>query len=355
MEFEFLNKRKSFLNITCPKCDVQLPLENFQRLANDNTRQYLQEVLQTIPDHPVHNPSLKEFNYGYDDAGFMKNLNGGHKFHFITQAHYDAVGDAALIDVQRIMREKYELEELQLPPGADPRTANNIFLSRNATKTTEKLMLIIQGSGAVRPGQWARALCLNESLEMGSIFPYLEKAKEAGYEVIVFNPNQNVYPEEVSPPLTRDDFLRTERGPARRIHTLPIKGHEDPFKHTLYVWDHFVAKAKARHIVIVAHSAGGPCTMHLLGNRENEVLPRLRAIAFTDSVHSPSARDSKNVRNFLEKNAINFVTSDKPLDAPVSMRDCRCVSAGHTKHEWTSGCAISSVFKLFHEKVPNDK
>lgn len=35
----------------------------------------------------------------------------------------------------------------------------NIFMSKDALTNPNKLMVLIQGSGAVRPGQWARALC----------------------------------------------------------------------------------------------------------------------------------------------------------------------------------------------------
>lgn len=31
------------------------------------------------------------------------------------------------------------------------------------------------------PGQWARALCINDNLNVGTILPYLDKCKEAGY------------------------------------------------------------------------------------------------------------------------------------------------------------------------------
>jgi hypothetical protein len=42
---------------------------------------------------------------------------------------------------------------------------------------------------------------------------------------------------------------------------------ETPSKHTTYVWDHFCAKAAASHVAIIAHSAGGICTMDLLRER----------------------------------------------------------------------------------------
>lgn len=65
--------------------------------------------------------------------------------------------------------------------------------------TNDKLLVLIHGSGAVRAGQWARALCINESLEIGSILPYLRQAKKEGYGVIVCNPNDNKVPDPSVP------------------------------------------------------------------------------------------------------------------------------------------------------------
>lgn len=46
----------------------------------------------------------------------------------------------------------------------------------------------------ISAGQWARALCINDSLDVGAILGYLSKAIKAGFAVIVFNPNLNYQP-----------------------------------------------------------------------------------------------------------------------------------------------------------------
>lgn len=102
--------------------------------------------------------------------------------------------------------------------------------------------------------------------------------------------------------------------------------------------------------------------MGLLRSREKQVLSRLKAIAFTDSVHSVSPRDPADVQKFLRKHAINWVQSDKPLDTPMPTGEgCKCVSAGHPKHvglyrinyckEYTSPSAIESVFAFLNSKL----
>jgi hypothetical protein len=90
----------------------------------------------------------------------------GKPFHWVNQAHYDALGDtiyryvcSSLCDcvltsrhIQELMVSQFGLQEVLLPlnnNGTGP--FNNIFVSPD-WKTAKKLMLIIQGSGAVRYG-----------------------------------------------------------------------------------------------------------------------------------------------------------------------------------------------------------
>ncbi|XDV20269.1 hypothetical protein PO909_025620 [Leuciscus waleckii] len=39
-------------------------------------------------------------------------------------------------------------------------------------------MVLIQGSGVVRAGQWARRLIINEDLNSGTQIPFINRAKE---------------------------------------------------------------------------------------------------------------------------------------------------------------------------------
>jgi len=253
------------------------------------------------------------------------------------------------------MRTDFDMEEVWLPVGAGPEEPRcNIFLSPGALEK-EKLILLIQGSGAVRPGQWARALCINESLDLGSILPYLKKIRERDWGVIVFNPNMNSVDvhDPAAPDLRcREAFLSRKKQVPTQKGRKKIAGNESNGDHCIYVWDHFGSKAAASELCIIAHSAGGACTMELLSTREAEILPKLRGIAFTDSVHWVSPRHPKATRAFVKAHAINWVRSEKRLDSPERSEkdDCKSVSAGHDKHEYTSGCAIESVFKFLDTK-----
>ena len=58
-----------------------------------------------------------------------------------------------------------------------------------------KALVLIQGTGAVRAGIWARSACINENLEVGSMLPFIDKCRDLGIPVLVMNPNYNEDPE----------------------------------------------------------------------------------------------------------------------------------------------------------------
>jgi len=326
--------------------------------GDDDLHFYLKSVAKTIPRKD--NPSeISDFHYCYKN-GKLVNIDTGKPFHWVNQSHYDSLGDTIFRHIQSLMEKEYGLQEVLLPLDSEYHgPTNNIFVSPD-WQTSEKLMLLIQGSGAVRPGQWARALCINDDLNIGSILPYLQRCKEEGYAVIVFNPNQNEGPvEPLHVPWT--DFLVNGKVDKKRIKYAKIPGSESNAAHCLYVWDHFVSRSEAKTVAAVAHSAGGYCAQMLLEKRGEEVAKRLCGIAFTDSVHPGSQRPL--AAHLLQKRCRNWVTSKDPLDTPQrkSRYDCLCVSAGHDTHEFTSGIAMGSVFefllkraKIFPEEDPQD-
>jgi hypothetical protein len=79
------------------------------------------------------------------------------------------------------------------------------------------------------------------------VLPYIKKAQEAGWAVIVLNPNLN------------EGTINGKR--------VPIARNESPEAHYLYVWDTFVSKAQAKHVLMVSHSYGGVSTINLIEKR----------------------------------------------------------------------------------------
>lgn len=309
-------------------------------------------------------------------------------FHFISQRHYDAMGnfiyrhiqdklvqdlgmrelflsdapDAASGGVQEERTEVQNAEELKQQLVQERLLKNNIFMTPDALENPQKLLILLQGMGAVRAGQWARALCMNINLRVGSQIEYIEKAMSEGYGVIVLNPNlnrvakQEIFDLEMRDRWTVEGFLNPQKpGQLQREQTLAIPGHESSEQHVITVWDQLISKAKAKHIVMVAHSAGGWNSNQLLVNRTEEVLSRLRAIAYTDAAYLLGDKDPAPVKKFISENTINWVKSSAPLDTVIrhkqSMYSPECRSAGHELHEWTSACCISSAMDFLRSKI----
>jgi hypothetical protein len=133
-------------------------------------------------------------------------------------------------------------------------------------------------------------------------------------------------------------------------------------EHILYVYDNIISKSPAKNFYIVAHSAGGDGLMYLLRKRQDIILSKSIKIAFTDSVHSLLPLETKEIKNFLKANAIHFIASDEPMGTPIDyvydfsqIPACQEVSAGHPKHEYTSGHCVEGVFQFFFPSEQIDK
>eukprot|EP00271_Cylindrocystis_brebissonii_P006506 TRINITY_DN19283_c0_g2_i1.p1 TRINITY_DN19283_c0_g2~~TRINITY_DN19283_c0_g2_i1.p1 ORF type:complete len:677 (+),score=136.41 TRINITY_DN19283_c0_g2_i1:33-2033(+) len=207
-------------------------------------------------------------------------------------------------------REGYKKEEdhrrsvFDLLPGFGREAAAEdlrcpIFVSKTV-KTADAVLMLLCGTGRVAAGQWARKLCINESLYTGSVIPFLEWAHARGIGVVVLNPNAT--------------SVRTASG----LKRVPFNTSAE--EHTTYVWDKIVEPLPARHLLLVAHSYGGVGTCNLMYKRGRQVLERLRAIAFTDSVHGAWGAQgfTDAAKDFFCRRSVNWVESTHPLGTLVS-------------------------------------
>jgi len=206
---------------------------------------------------------------GYEfREGELRETNGNGGFVFQDGSHYDSLADAVAQYVPLLLEEEAQLQPVWLPRGSSPGEGCPIFVSEGY-ESAEKLFLIIQGSGRVRAGIWGCSLCINDSLERGTMLPYLRTARALGYGVVVFNPNENT------------------------LEGKPIPGSENSGNHVAYVMEKIVPECSAKRIDILAHSHGGRCLLSYLARaRENNTagapVERLERVVFTDSYHVQS-------------------------------------------------------------------
>ncbi|XP_014885536.1 cotranscriptional regulator ARB2A homolog [Poecilia latipinna] len=238
--------------------------------------------------------TLEEFEYAFNENGQLRHIQTGEPFvfnaredlHRWNQKRYEALGEIITKYVYELLEKKCNLTKAFLPVGAtDDEPRSFIYLSTDALTNPNKLLVLIQGSGVVRAGQWARRLIINQDLDSGTQIPFIMKAMEEDYGVMVLNPNENYLEVEKSakdspinspaepsdePAEKRErkdeqeskkkrEFYEKYRNPQKETETerIPIRENTSSEEHVLYVWDHFVSKAAAKNVFIIAHSYGG--------------------------------------------------------------------------------------------------
>lgn len=192
---------------------------------------------------------------------------GDQKFEFAVndnnnynQRRYEALGEVITDHVYNLL-EQNGLKKIFL--NADDPNSSFVFSTKSDFRNTDKLLILIHGSGVVRAGQWSRSLIINQSLDKGTQIPYIKHAKKLGYDILITN--------------TNDNFRGNQA----------ITRSESPTKHARNVWDQFISSAtNLKHIGIVAHSYGGIVTLDLVKYKFNEFKQLVFGVAFTDSVHS---------------------------------------------------------------------
>uniref|UniRef100_A0A3B3D680 ARB2 cotranscriptional regulator A n=1 Tax=Oryzias melastigma TaxID=30732 RepID=A0A3B3D680_ORYME len=312
--------------------------------------------------------TLEEFEYAFDENGQLRHINTGERFvfnaredlHRWNQKRYEALGEIITQYVYKLLEDQCKLKKEVIPVDAsDGEPTSFIYMSTDALTNPSKLLILIQGSGVVRAGQWARRLIINQDLNSGTQIPFIERAMEDGYGVMVLNPNENFFEKEKpakfspipSPTEPTDEpaekrerkddkegkkkkeFYEKYRNPQKETETerIPIRGSGSSEEHVLYVWDHFVSKALAKNVFIVAHSYGGLSFVELINQRENQVKNKVCAVALTDSSHNIWLQDtSKGTQDWMHQNCQNWVSSPEPLDTPLDsmLPDCPRLSAG---------------------------
>ncbi|CAG9790772.1 unnamed protein product [Diatraea saccharalis] len=257
------------------------------------------------------------------DEPFQFNISDEHHE---CQAHYEELGNAITNYIYHLLEAELSLIRLPVPIDAKPGAGTFIFASKSYDHK-DILMILINGSGAVRAGQWARSLIINESLDKGTQIPYIRRAIAKDYGVMILNTNDNY-----------------------EVNGKKIKNSSNAEEHAHYVWETYVAKTKSSSIVIVAHSYGGVVTVTLADQLKTEFERRIKAIVFTDSVHAFSPI---KMPKFMKEISRNWISSSEPLDTPMKTPefDCHRVSAGHPKHEMSSCACIDSAFKFIEEKL----
>ena len=323
------------------KEENKMDIEEENKKEPDNKEEKKDEEIKKIKKERKISELEKLIDYKYNDKGELLHKITKKKCGKLNQQEYDLVGLYVQCYVENLIITKFDLNILYVP------NKSNNYLNRDETipqckilttkdfSTNPKCLILIQGTGVVRLGQWARSVCINENLDLGTMIPYVDKAIKNNYSVIIMNPNE------------RKDFKTEEE----------IEEFKTMESHSVYVYNNIIKKNNnIKDIYIVAHSRGGECAVEiLLNNKEDLMEGKIKKIAFTDSVHGEDyLKLGKEGVKLFRKISRNYIGSDKPLgvfvrDYTTSYGGVDCYSSGHSKHEYTSGSAIEEIFKYFSE------
>ena len=103
------------------------------------------------------------------------------------QENYDFVAEALMKYIQERMISEKGLREVLIPEDKDtpinyrdgPKSDISMspdFLPDFKGPVKDSALILIQGTGSVRAGVWARSVCLNENLEKGTMLPLIDAA-----------------------------------------------------------------------------------------------------------------------------------------------------------------------------------
>ncbi|XP_030103252.1 cotranscriptional regulator ARB2A isoform X7 [Mus musculus] len=244
--------------------------------------------------------------------------------------------------VYELLESDCNLKKISIPVDAtESEPKSFIFMSEDALTNPQKLMVLIHGSGVVRAGQWARRLIINEDLDSGTQIPFIKRAMDEGYGVIVLNPNENYIEVEKQKMHKQSSSSDGTDEPAGKRERRDKVSKETKKRRDFYEKYRNPQKEKEMMQLFIR-----------MIQREADVKSKVTAVALTDSVHNVWHQEAgKTIREWMRENCCNWVSSSEPLDTSVEsmLPDCPRVSAGTDRHELTSWKSFPSIFKFFAE------
>ncbi|XP_038026160.1 cotranscriptional regulator ARB2A isoform X3 [Anas platyrhynchos] len=295
--------------------------------------------------------TLEGFEYIFNEKGQLRHAKTGEPFvfnyredlHRWNQKRYEALGEIITKYVYGLLEKECHLKKVTLPVDAtESEPKSFIFMSEDALTNPDKLLVLIHGSGVVRAGQWARRLIINEDLDSGTQIPYIKRAVEEGYGVIVLNPNENYIEVEKTKAQVQLSSDSSDEPAEKRERKDKIQ-KETKKRRDFYEKYRNPQKEKETMQIYIR-----------MIQREAEVKNKVTAVALTDSVHNVWHQEAgKTIREWMRENCCNWVSSSEPLDMAVEsmLPDCPRVSAGTERHELTSWKSFPSIFRFFSEAL----
>ncbi|KAF9579713.1 hypothetical protein BGW38_003918 [Lunasporangiospora selenospora] len=294
--------------------------------------------------------TLEELGYSISEDSFLVDAQGkryefdlASKQRAYQEAHGRALYDALLLKVKERLKSEYGLVEQTVPLGideTDKKSPRATILLSSDVKECKRVLIIVQGISEAL-GSWSRRLITNYSVEKGSMLDVVDRARKAGFGVVLLNPNAHYW----------EDGKAVINYPIKGVPTV-VPYLENPEQHVDYVFRHFVQEFASRELYFIAHKFGTHFLMETLAGQFDAFKDRVSAMAIVDGLQSIDACENPDFKKWWSLNAAGFVPSEDGKGT-VDYRPtlgCNCVLMGTEQPDMCVPESTDMIFKFFETR-----
>lgn len=172
---------------------------------------------------------------------------------------------------------------------------------------SEPTLVIVTGRGHVRAGVFSRQHLLTSGLELGSAVPFVLEAHKRKINLIVLDPNAH------GDRVGMVTFEKSMKHIFRRWES-----EEDEKVEKAGLDDSIPTEKPNKNLYVLSHSQSGAQLVRYLLKRSEYYLPRICAIAFTDSTHNiqwTKRNNQEGLKSLLESDeCIYFKRSEETIE-----------------------------------------
>ena len=219
---------------------------------------------------------------------------------------YDIICRLAMEYSQEIMIRDGQLEWVTIAHVENQSEPIRALVSTRLVKDESRLdneptLLIATGNGKVRAGVFSRQHLLTSGLECSSAVQFVREAKKRNTNVIVIDPN--VHGDRLGMVTFEKSMMHLFRRWEERKEISSLD--QSPL-------------LEQKNLFVLSHSQSGAQLIRYLLTKSEWYLPRIRAIAFTDSTHNiqwTKRNNQEALKKLLESDeCVYFKRSDQNID-----------------------------------------
>lgn len=227
--------------------------------------------------------------------------------------------DSVIKELEKYIQDKFiqemNFEAVQLSDRDGLEASSNFFVTKDWT-SAEKIMIIAHNAAGSKMGIFSRSICLEQGLSKGSMLPYVSRAREAGYAVVILRPNRNSYTKQ------------TPQGPIK----IPLQNSQTPEIHAAHVFEIIEERCiNCKDIALLAYG-NGACLCKDIFIRDSLFNSRIKAFCTIEASYIVESDDALDIRQGIRQVAVNFECGPAPRGYRLQYRGdklgCTSLSLG---------------------------